>query len=75
MKTVSGFSLIPIVLLLFSCQGKINMSKVDDEIMKSLAMLKKGTWIDLTWSFDEKSVYWPTNIPFSHEKVFRRVQR
>jgi len=35
-----------------------------------LSVLKEGRWIDLTWSFDEQSVYWPTNIPFRHETVF-----
>ena len=35
-----------------------------------LSVLKEGRWIDLTWSFDEQSVYWPTNSPFRHETVF-----
>lgn len=35
-----------------------------------LAVLKDCKWVDLTWSFDEQSVYWPTNIPFRHETVF-----
>ena len=35
-----------------------------------LAALKDGRWIDLTWPFDEQSVYWPTNIPYRHETVF-----
>ncbi len=37
----------------------------------SLASLKTAKMIDLTWSFDEQSVYWPTNIPFRHETVFQ----
>jgi kynurenine formamidase len=36
-----------------------------------LSVLKDGKWIDLTWSFDEQSVYWPTNVPYSHETVFQ----
>jgi kynurenine formamidase len=38
-----------------------------------LSTLKNGTWIDLTWAFDEQSVYWPTNIPFSHDTVFAGI--
>ena len=38
-----------------------------------LSALKEGKWIDLTWSFDERSVYWPTNVPFRHETVFEGV--
>ncbi len=34
------------------------------------AVLKEGRWIDLTWAFDDESVYWPTNIPFTHDTVF-----
>jgi kynurenine formamidase len=38
-----------------------------------LAVLKDGQWIDLTWAFDEQSVYWPTNIPFTHDTVFEGI--
>lgn len=38
-----------------------------------LTILKSGKWIDLTWSFDENSVYWPTNIPFKHDTVFEGI--
>lgn len=38
-----------------------------------LAVLKNGHWVDLTWSFDEHSIYWPTNIPFTHEPVFEGI--
>lgn len=34
------------------------------------SILRDGQWIDLTWAFDEESIYWPTNIPFSHDTVF-----
>lgn len=33
-------------------------------------VLANGHWIDLTWSFDENTVYWPTNVKFSHDTVF-----
>ncbi|NLF81587.1 MAG: cyclase family protein [Bacteroidales bacterium] len=29
----------------------------------------KGTWVDLTWDFEESTTYWPTNITFSHDTV------
>ncbi|RJR41669.1 MAG: cyclase family protein [Desulfobacteraceae bacterium] len=38
-----------------------------------LSILQAGKWVDLTWSFDEQSVYWPTNTPFTHETVFQGV--
>ena len=33
-------------------------------------MLNKSQWIDLSHSFDGNSVYWPTNVPFTHDTVF-----
>jgi hypothetical protein len=38
-----------------------------------LAVLRDGQWIDLTWAFDEESVYWPTNISFTHDTVFEGI--
>ena len=38
-----------------------------------LGFLKDGQWVDLTWPFDEQSVYWPTNIPYRHEPVFEGI--
>jgi len=38
-----------------------------------LSVLRDGQWIDLTWAFDEESIYWPTNIPFSHDTVFAGI--
>lgn len=36
-----------------------------------LSPLRDCKWIDLTWSFDEQSIYWPTNVPYKHETVFQ----
>jgi kynurenine formamidase len=36
----------------------------------TLSVLKNGKWIDLTYAFGEQSVYWPTNVPFTHDTVF-----
>jgi kynurenine formamidase len=36
----------------------------------NLSALKNGKWLDLSYSFDEQSIYWPTNIPFKHDTVF-----
>lgn len=33
-------------------------------------MMKNVKWVDLTYSFDSNTVYWPTNIPFKHDTVF-----
>lgn len=35
-----------------------------------LDILKSGTWVDLTYNFDENTIYWPTNAPFHHDTVF-----
>lgn len=32
-------------------------------------MLSEGRWADLTWDFEESTVYWPTNVSFSHDTV------
>lgn len=34
------------------------------------AILAGGHWIDLTWDFEESTVYWPTNVMFKHDTVF-----
>ncbi len=36
----------------------------------SMAILKSGKWIDLTYDFDENTIYWPTNASFKHDTVF-----
>ncbi len=33
-------------------------------------LLSNGKWIDLTWDFEESTVYWPTNVHFKHDTVF-----
>jgi kynurenine formamidase len=40
-----------------------------------LGALKNGQWIDLTWAFDEESVYWPTNIPFTHDTISEGINQ
>lgn len=53
-------------LLLVSCHtGKNNTSITDNFIDR----LQQAQWIDLTHSFDENSVYWPTNVPYKHDTV------
>lgn len=39
----------------------------------SHTVFRDAQWIDLTWSFDGNSVYWPTNIPFTHDTVFEGI--
>lgn len=31
---------------------------------------ESGTWVDLSYSFDEHTIYWPTASPFVHETEF-----
>ena len=35
----------------------------------TIELLKKGKWVDLTYDFDENTIYWPTNTPFKHDTV------
>jgi kynurenine formamidase len=67
--TIKSFDMnrfIVILIFLFMAAG---CSQQKDP----LAILKNGKWIDLTWAFDEQSVYWPTNIPFKHDTVFEGI--
>jgi len=49
------------LIFLISCnQDKPDATKV----------LAGGRWLDLTWDFEESTVYWPTNITFKHDTVF-----
>jgi kynurenine formamidase len=59
------YSFILFALLIFnSCQNS------EPKSIDPLAILKNGEWIDLTYDFDENTIYWPTNTPFSHDTVF-----
>ncbi|MBI4425039.1 MAG: cyclase family protein [Elusimicrobia bacterium] len=37
------------------------------------AVEPKGGWVDLTYAFDESTIYWPTEKGFVHEKGFEGV--
>ncbi|HBG23508.1 MAG: hypothetical protein A2X17_09030 [Bacteroidetes bacterium GWF2_41_61] len=32
--------------------------------------LSSGEWVDLTWDYEQSTVYWPTNVTFKHDTVF-----
>jgi len=34
-----------------------------------IKMLSEGRWVDLTWDFEQSTVYWPTNVTFTHDTV------
>ena len=54
------------ILFLVACQN----GKKENTGSETLAeRLQHSRWVDLTYSFDEKSVYWPTNVPFHHDTV------
>jgi kynurenine formamidase len=54
------------ILLLVACQN----GKKENSAIESLSdRLQHCRWVDLTYSFEESSVYWPTNIPFHHDTV------
>lgn len=52
------------LLLLVSCQRSTNTTSED-----LINLLQQSRWVDLTYSFDENSVYWPTNISYTHDTV------
>jgi len=54
-------AILLILIFSFSC----NQSKPD-----AAKLLAGGRWIDLTWDFEESTVYWPTNVAFKHDTVF-----
>ena len=54
------FYLLSLILLISCGHGRPDAAK----------LLAGGSWIDLTWNFEESTVYWPTNIPFKHDTVF-----
>lgn len=55
--------LVLMVLASTGCQQKKN----------EISAFRQGKWIDLTYAFDAESVYWPTNIPFTHDTVFEGI--
>lgn len=56
--------LLPFItfLIIISCK--------EAEPPNALDILKSGTWVDLTYNFDENTIYWPTNASFEHDTVF-----
>lgn len=57
------FSIITLWFISISCNNK----------QDSISIMRNGKWIDLTYSFEEGTVYWPTNIPFRHDTVFEGI--
>lgn len=55
------------LIILASCNSITHKNQQTHDLSE---MLQKAQWIDLTYAFDENSVYWPTNVPFSHDTVF-----
>ena len=50
------------IVLIISCTNTDKPNPLDS--------FKNGNWIDLTYNFDENTIYWPTNNPFRHDTVF-----
>jgi kynurenine formamidase len=64
MKTVSKLLLL-VLMIMFTVRCEQKKERFQD--------FKKGKWIDLSYAFDEQSVYWPTNISFTHDTVFEGI--
>ena len=56
-------SYLLVALLFVSCENNTHSNLDFSNI------LQQKEWIDLTYSFDENSVYWPTNVPYTHDTV------
>ncbi len=55
------------IIILASCTQKTIESTESPDFLE---MLNKAQWIDLSYSFDKNTVYWPANEPFTHDTVF-----
>ncbi|MCX6225141.1 MAG: cyclase family protein [Bacteroidia bacterium] len=58
------------LILLFSLLSLISCNQT---VPDAATILAGGRWIDLTWNFEESTVYWPTNLTFKHDTVFYGV--
>lgn len=54
------------LLTIVSCSQKNTQTKNLTDFQQNL---QNAIWIDLSHSFDESTVYWPTNTPFKHDTV------
>lgn len=55
-----------IILTIVSCSRKNSKTKNMTDFQQ---ILQNALWVDLSYSFDENTVYWPTNITFQHDTV------
>jgi len=63
---MKNLSFLFVVLLMVGCRQK---SAEKHQLQDLSEILQQSKWIDLTHSFDENTVYWPTNAPFTHDTV------
>ena len=61
MKTQAGLIQIAAVLMLVSCNPQSE---------QKAGWVLQGTWIDLTYSFSDETIYWPTADGFMMDTVF-----
>jgi len=55
------------LIFLLSIALSVSCNNAKPDLAK---LLSQGNWVDLTWDFEESTVYWPTNISFKHDTVF-----
>ena len=58
--------ILPVVFL-FSCSGK---NEKDESFAEKFS---EGKWIDLTYDFSDKTIYWPTANGFKLDTAFNGV--
>jgi kynurenine formamidase len=65
-KTAQSLVIASIILFLFSC-GKKEEKRIEKKII-----IKESNLIDLTYTFDSTTLYWPNNVcGFEHKKDFK----
>jgi kynurenine formamidase len=57
-------------LLVFSLMGLISCSEKEDKDDSIAEELSEGKWIDLSYDFSDKTLYWPTASGFKLDTVF-----
>ena len=58
--------LIPLLIFCISCKEKDETRSVAEEIAE-------GKWIDLSYDFSDKTIYWPTANGFKLDTAFNGI--
>ena len=69
MKSVVNYLLPILTLVIITSCGK-----KEEKIIEKKIIIKQNNWIDLTYTFDSTTLYWPNNLcGFEHKEDFNGV--